>query len=202
MKIIDKLKDLTFRRKGYVIINRGDDKTPIFTLPIHTKGENSFIEALSDWDKSECKLLPKLKSRLASDGEIEEMDKLGIRHSEHQIVVKEFDKTDEKFYDYLKRADEISKYMPIALSIDYDYEDVDNEGNKLKFWEFFFFVDDYGKKYTLESNVDYEGMCDAIIAMDLPEGYLKLINMQINNIKTSNWTTYEEYRKDVLEKNK
>ena len=171
------MKKISLRRKGYVIV------TDELTLPIHTVGDVTLRDAKMNFTKS--RKLPKLKSKLATKEQLDEMALLGYELKHNRVTVTEWDKDSDAFLDFLSEADTVEKYMPIAVNIDFLYPIV--RGKKL--WQVL----------ELESETDYLGMCKFIESLDLDSRYASAILNTISGIRNSNCKTYAEFEKQLEE---
>jgi len=174
---IKNMKKISLRRRGYVIIT--DD----LTLPIYTVGDVTLRDAKMEFTKS--RKLPKLKSKLATKEQIDDMVSLGYELKNNRVTVTEWDKDSNEFLDFLSEADTVEKYMPIAVNIDFLYPIV--RGKKL--WEVL----------DLESETDYFGMCKFIESLDLDSRYASAILNTISGIRNSNCRTYADFEKQLQE---
>lgn len=175
MRKIKNLKDLTLRRKGFVLIN-GE-----FTLPIHTKGDITLQDAMTEYEKSESYKLPKLKAKTATSEQVEELRKNGYPIGiGGVIVVREFDKTDKAWLDFIKERNVIENFMDIAIHIDVNYEFEDK-----KMWEVL----------DLKSDNDYLGLIEILREKEFSNEDLIYIKQAISIIRSSNFKTYEDYER-------
>ena len=178
-RVIRNLRKLSLRRFGYVEIN--DE----IVLPIHTVGSTTLQNKMLEVDEILSKELPKLKPKVATKDQFEEMTKLGYELKNSRVTVKEWDKTSKEFLDYLVRQERLQKFLPIAVHIDLKYD----KGSDKQLWELF----------ELENDNDLIGLCDILIDLDLKNEYLRAINMTISSIQNSNFRSYEDYEKALEE---
>jgi len=176
------IKNVSLRRRGYIKIN--DE----LTFPVHTTGDTTLQNAKMDFIKN--RKLPKLKPKIATKEQIEEMVMHGY-NEKGRVTVKEWDKDSDEFNDFLVNSDRVEKYMDIAVNLDLLYPMTE----EILLWE----------ALGLDDEKDYIGVCDFLVDLDLDQRFVLAIKNSISSIRNSNCRTYEDFEEELtkqLEENK
>jgi len=175
--MVRKLKNFTMRRKGFALLNEDT------SLPIHTRGEDVLTKQIS---KIPSKInLPKLPLKPAKKEQKEELASYGYNISDGMpLMIRSFDMTDEKYFDFLDEIETIKKFLKIAIHIDLKYKEDEDES---EIWELL----------ELKSDEDYFGLVEILREMEFKAEDLLEISATIDIIKSSNWMTYKDF-KDAL----
>lgn len=167
-----KLKDKSLCSYGYAVI---PDQ---LILPIKTKGIKKVSKVLNKMEKHFK--IPLSNQRPANEEEVEQLKNAGYDVSKMPVMIKDFDKTSEKYKNMVAEENLLYKFLDIGIHVDLEYE---TDG-----------VPVY-KELELKGKDDYLGMANWLSELDMFESDYELLKMQIRNIKDKGAKSYEQYDK-------